>query len=326
MRGQLPKVAREWLFGSHPPDPSPAQLPAAAWSRERRPVPPDEARVTWAGHASFLIELPGVNLLTDPVWSPRVSPVPWIGSRRFVPAAPDFDDLPEIHGVLLSHDHFDHLDRPTVIRLRRRFGDSIEWFTPLGYRSWFRRLGIRRVTELDWWESVDGPGGHTIVAAPARHWTRRTAWGTNTRLWSSWVVGTASTGGSDTPRAPCIYFGGDTAYASHFTDVRSRLGPFDASLLPIGAYDPRWFMKASHMNPEEAVQAYRDLGSTGDFIPSHWGTFRLTFEDPLEPPERTRAAWTEAGLDSDRLRIPQHGETLVVHRSQPPPPRTTLAR
>ena len=312
MRGQIGKVAREWFAGDHPPDPTPDQLPIVPWDPTRPPVADDEVRITWAGHASFLLEMPGANLLTDPVWSPRVSPVPWIGSKRFVPAAPELDALPEIHGVLLSHDHFDHLDLPTVRKLHRRFGESTEWFTPLGYRSWFRRWGVRNVTELDWWETADGPGGDRITAAPARHWTRRTPWGTNTRLWNSWVIGTPSEGHDE--GAPCVYFGGDTAYASHFREVAERLGPFDASLLPIGAYEPRWFMKVSHMNPEEAVQAYVDMGSVGDFIPTHWGTFRLTFEDPLEPPERTRAAWTGAGLDSDRLRIPRHGETLSVRR------------
>jgi N-acyl-phosphatidylethanolamine-hydrolysing phospholipase D len=312
IRGRIGEVAREWLAGDHPPDPSPDQLPIEPWETDRTPVDQDQARVTWVGHASFLLELPGANLLTDPVWSPRVSPVPWIGSRRFVPASPGVDALPEIHGVILSHDHFDHLDSPTVRRLHRRFGHALEWFTPPGYRSWFQRRGIRNVTELDWWQSAPGPAGHAITAAPARHWTRRTPWGTNTRLWNSWVIGTPTGAGGTGVRAPRIYFGGDTAYASHFTEVADRLGPFDASLLPIGAYEPRWFMKVSHMNPEEAVQAYVDLGSAGDFIPTHWGTFRLTFEDPLEPPERTRAAWTEAGLDPDRLRIPRHGETLLI--------------
>ena len=328
MRGELGKVAREWLFGSHPPDPRSEQLPVAPWASLRTSPGPDEVRVTWVGHASFLLEFPGANLLTDPVWSHRVPPFPGVGSRRFVPASPDLAALPDIHGVLISHDHFDHLDRPTIRLLHRRYGDSIEWFTPPGYGSWFHRIGISRVTELDWWESKPGPGGYIVTAAPARHWTRRTPWGTNRRLWNSWVVkprtdspGTADPssgrpgGASDgSERAPRLYFGGDTAYASHFTDVAERLGPFDVSLLPIGAYEPRWFMKFSHMNPEEAVQSFIDLGSNGDFIPTHWGTFRLTFEDPLEPPERTRAAWTEAGLDEARLRIPRHGETLLVRR------------
>lgn len=312
IRRRIGEVAREWLAGGHPPDPSPDQLPIEPWETDRGPVGRDEVRITWVGHASFLLEMPGANLLTDPVWSPRVPPVPWFGSRRFVPASPDLGSLPEIHGVVLSHDHFDHLDAPTVRRLRHRFGHAIEWFTPPGYRSWFRTRGVRNVTEVDWWRSAPGPGGLTITAAPARHWTRRTPWGTNRRLWNSWVIGAQEDEGATGVRMPRIYFGGDTAYASHFKDIAARLGPFDASLLPIGAYEPRWFMKVSHMNPEEAVRAYVDLGSVGDFIPTHWGTFRLTFEDPLEPPKRTRAAWTEAGLSTDRLRIPRHGETLSV--------------
>ena len=225
------------------------------------------------------------------------------------------ESLPQIHGVLLSHDHYDHLDRPTVRALHKRFGHDLTWYTPLGYREWFRPLGITHLIECDWWDSVDAPaGGFELTAAPARHWTRRTPWSTNTRLWCSWAIRprvTSTASRAESP-GPSVYFGGDSGYASCFTEIGQRLGPFDASLIPIGAYEPAWFMSASHMNPEEAVQVYRDLGATGAFIPTHWGTYRLTLEPPLEPPGRTRAAWQAAGLDEQDLRVPRHGETIVV--------------
>jgi len=309
------------MTNRHPPDPGPTDLPVAESQIARPTTDGDDVRITWVGHATFLIQMPGLNLLTDPVWSPRVSPVTFAGSKRFTPAGLSLDDLPPIHGVLLSHDHYDHLDRPTVRALHRRFGDDLSWYTPLGYRSWFRFLGVRNVTECDWWESVPTPtGGFQLTAAPARHWTRRSPWGTNKRLWCSWAIRPRGEspkegpGSRSLPRGASVYFAGDSGYASCFAEIGERLGPFDASLIPIGAYEPAWFMSAAHMNPEEAVQVYRDLGSTGAFIPTHWGTFRLTFEPPLEPPERTRSAWGAAGLDEQDLRVPRHGETIVISR------------
>jgi len=291
-----------------PPNPRPDQVPVVA-SDVVEPVASDrELRVTWVGHATHLVQLPGLNLITDPMWSARASPVRWLGTPRFAPASPALADLPELHAVLVTHDHYDHLDRPTVVALRERFGDRLAWYAPLGYREWFAALGVDNVVELDWWEEHELPGSrHRVVATPARHWTRRTPWSTNTRLWCSWAVLPTASGGDGGHR---VYLGGDSAYASVFGEIGRRLGPFDVSVLPIGAYDPRWFMSSSHMNPEEAVQVYLDLGAAGAFLPSHWGTFRLTFEDPLEPPERLRAAWSAHGLDERALHVPRHGETV----------------
>ena len=178
----------------------------------------------------------------------------------------------------------------------------------------FHALGVHNVTELDWWEERALPSGYRLVAAPARHWTRRTPWGTNRRLWCSFAIVPSQDAGL---RA---FFGGDSAYASIFREIGTRLGPFDASILPIGAYEPRWFMGSSHMNPEEAVQAWEDLGGMGAFLPSHWGTFRLTFEDPLEPPERLRQAWASRGLPPDLLHVPRHGGTVTLARQRPAAP------
>jgi N-acyl-phosphatidylethanolamine-hydrolysing phospholipase D len=246
------------------------------------------------------------------MWSARASPVTWLGAKRFAPASPPLDDLPVVHAVLLTHDHYDHLDRPTVQALHRRHDTELVWYTPLGYRAWFARLGVTNVVELDWWEERELPGGrHRLVAVPARHWTRRTPWDTNRRLWCSWAVLPNQSALDLTFK---VYLGGDSGYASVFQEIGRRLGPFDASVLPIGAYDPRWFMSASHMNPEEAVQVYEDLGGQGAFVPSHWGTFRLTFEDPLEPPERLRAEWALRGLPTNQLHVLRRGETVTIRR------------
>lgn len=333
LRGRIAGVAWDWVTGSHPPDPDPSDLPRA--EPDLSAPEPGQARVTWVGHATTLVRLPGLTLLTDPVWSSRCSPVPFWGPSRFVPAVPRLEELPAVDGVLLSHDHFDHLDRATVVSLSRRFGAGLTWYTPLGYRSWFRDLGVSRVVELDWWESVDAPGGYRLTCVPARHWTRRGPGGTNTRLWSGWTVlpreeggagGAAPPGaGSAAPdraglgparSAPRLWFAGDSAYCPAFSEIGARLGPFDVSLVPVGAYEPRWFMKAAHMNPEEAVRAYRDAGGRGTFVPIHWGTWRLTFEDPLEPPGRTRDAWSAAGLPEAELALLRHGGTVTVERAE----------
>jgi N-acyl-phosphatidylethanolamine-hydrolysing phospholipase D len=302
-------MMREWMTTTLPPDPKPESLPVARADIAVPTAAEGEVRITWIGHATHLIQLPGLNVLTDPMWSERASPWTWMGPRRFVPATPALEALPHIHAVLLSHDHYDHLDKRTVVRLGQRFGPDLTWYTPLRYRDWFAALGVRNVVELDWWEERALPGGERLIAAPARHWTRRTPWGTNSRLWCSWALLCADA------TWPRVYWGGDSAYASHFREIGARLGPFDACILPIGAYEPRWFMGASHMNPEEAVTAYEDLGRSGAFLPSHWGTFRLTFEDPLEPPVRVRADWEARGLDARTLYVPRHGETVVLRRS-----------
>jgi len=267
-----------------------------------------ELRITWVGHSTFLLQLGGVNVLTDPVWSRRASPLAWAGPSRLVPAAVPFDALPPIDVVVISHDHYDHLDVRTVERLNARFGAQLQWVAPLGHAAWLQRRGVERIIELDWWQDValqtDG-GVLDVTATPAQHWTKRTPWSERTRLWSSFVLRTRDAGS--------VFFCGDSGWFDGFRDIAAH-GPFDAVLMPIGAYDPRWFMKAAHMNPEEAVQSYVELGARGTFVAMHWGTFRLTDEPALEPPERTRAAWQQHGLDPARLGIPRHGETLIIAR------------
>jgi N-acyl-phosphatidylethanolamine-hydrolysing phospholipase D len=258
-------------------------------------------RVTWLGQSSFLLQIAGLNLLTDPLLSRRASPFARFGPERLVAAPLSVAQLPRIDAVLISHDHYDHLDTATCRSLLRRFGSGLPFFTPLGYERWFARLGATRVIERDWWQraSLDGTALE-LHCLPAQHWTRR-GFAINERLWGSWLMRTP---------AGSIYFAGDSGYCPAFSEIRARVGAPDVALLPIGAYEPRWFMKPAHMNPDEAVQSYLDLGAR-EFVGMHWGTFRLTDEPMLEPPERTRAAWRTHRLADDRLNIPAHGETLI---------------
>jgi N-acyl-phosphatidylethanolamine-hydrolysing phospholipase D len=295
-----------WQRLRHPPTPAPR--PA-----DRPRARPDPAvprgtegliHVTWIGHATALLQLGPVNVLTDPVWSRRVSPLSRMGPGRLVPPGLAFGALPPVDAVVLSHDHYDHLDAPTVRRLAADHPDAT-WITPLGYAAWLARRGVRRTIELDWWQEaiLQTRGGMLRVRAlPARHWTRRGPLDLRRRLWAAFAL--------SGPAGERAYFGGDSGWMPEFTRIGRSAGPFDVLLLPIGAYAPRWFMRSSHMTPEEAVAAYRQMGEHGLFVGIHWGTFRLADEPVLEPPERTRAAWRAAGLPGVDLALPAPGGTV----------------
>ena len=291
------------------PNPPAGALPVVAGQVARPRAAPDELRVTWVGHSTLLLQAGGWNVLTDPIWSERASPVQWAGPARLVPPALAFDDLPPLDAVVISHDHYDHLDRATVARLHERFGDALGWFAPLGFAPWFHALGIRNLRTLDWWHAAvlpaaaARPAGLRLTAVPAQHWSRRSPLERRRdRLWCGWVIhsGDAS-----------VYFAGDTGYFPVFPEIAARLGPFDAVALPIGAYAPRWFMSPAHMDPEEAVRAYAELGGGGAFVPTHWGTFRLTDEPILEPPRLLRDHWLRAALPESDLALLSHGGTLA---------------
>jgi N-acyl-phosphatidylethanolamine-hydrolysing phospholipase D len=257
----------------------------------------EAATVTWVGHSTLLVQLDGVSVLTDPQWSERASPVSWAGPKRVTPPAFRFEDLPPIDLVLISHDHYDHLDAPTVRRLwethRPRF------LAPLGFKAWFRELGIDTVDELDWWESR-AVKGLTVVCTPVQHWSARSLRDENRRLWASWAV---------LGRERRFYFVGDTGYyAPIFRDIGRRLGPFDLSAIPIGAYMPRSLMLVSHLTPEEALDVQDDVGARR-LIAIHWGTFDLAYEPLGEPPLRLRTEARQRGIDPDRIWVFRHGET-----------------
>ncbi|MCH7859703.1 MAG: MBL fold metallo-hydrolase [Candidatus Marinimicrobia bacterium] len=254
--------------------------------------------VTWLGHAAFLIQMDGLNILTDPNFSERASPVQFAGPRRVTPLPVEPDRLPPIDVVVISHNHYDHLDKGTV----RRLGNGPTWYVPLGLKGWFARQGVTRVVELDWWDRVDLKAGREIICVPAKHFSSRTLWDRNETLWAGWVLASPD---------HRVYFAGDTGYSQHFADIGERAGPLDLALLPIGAYNPEWFMSSVHITPDQAVQAHRDL-SARRTIGMHWGTFILTDEPFLEPPRRLRESAARAGLSAEEVLVMEHGETLVL--------------
>jgi N-acyl-phosphatidylethanolamine-hydrolysing phospholipase D len=254
------------------------------------------ATVTWVGHSTLLIQLDGVNILTDPQWSGRASPVTFAGPKRLMPPGVPFENLPPIDLVVLSHDHYDHLDVETVRRLAQLHHPL--FLVPLGLKAWFAEIGITKVEELDWWQSRRVQG-LTVTCLPAQHFSGRTLWDRNQRLWSAWAVA------GDTKR---IFFAGDTGYYEVFKEIGYRLGPFDLAAVPIGAYLPRAIMQMTHLTPEEALQLFADIQGQR-FVAIHWGTFDLTEEPIEEPPQRLAAEAKRLGLDPARVWVLKHGET-----------------
>jgi N-acyl-phosphatidylethanolamine-hydrolysing phospholipase D len=284
-----------------PPSPPRGSLP----TRTPVIVAPRAAReyrsVTWVGHSTVLLQLGHFNVLTDPVWGERASPFSWIGPRRLMPPGVGLEQLPEIDLVLLSHNHYDHLDAPTVRRIAQRF-PAASWLCPMGLGPLLREFGVRQLVERDWWQSVDTLS-FSATCVPAQHFSGRSLGDRGDTLWCGWTL---ETGGVR------VYFAGDTALHPEFEQIGARCGPFDLVMLPIGAYEPRWFMRSVHMNPEDAVQAYQALRRNNSMPPClalHWGTFRLTDEAVEEPPRRFAQLWENAGLQSDRNWTFAHGET-----------------
>ncbi|HET7343761.1 MAG TPA: MBL fold metallo-hydrolase, partial [Methylomirabilota bacterium] len=232
--------------------------------------------VTWIGHATLLVQLDGVNILTDPNWSDHAGPLPF-GARRLVPPGMRFEDLPHIDAVVISHDHYDHLDLPTVERLAREHHPR--FFVPLGLRDWLGERGIHDVVELDWWGSASFRG-LTFTATPAQHDSGRGLMDQNLRLWSSWVIGDRA--------GKRLFFAGDTGYTPRLAEIGKRLGPFDVAAIPIGGYSAFTAHHPNHVNPEEAMQLFDDVGARV-MVPMHWGTFALNREPFREPPARLLA-------------------------------------
>ena len=257
------------------------------------------ASVTFIGHSTMLIQTPAGNILTDPMYSQRAGPLNFVGPRRVRQPAVRFDDLPPISTVLLSHNHYDHCDLRTLRMLARRFDPVV--VTPLGNSPLVRSAGIRRIEERDWWQEATIPP-FAITLTPAHHFSARTPFDRNRALWSGFVL---AAGGVR------IFFAGDTAYAPFFTEIRRRLGPIDLALLPIGAYEPRWFMRVVHMNPAEAVQAHLDLESPLS-IGMHFGTFQLTTEGIDEPLRALEEACRARDVTPQQFRTLRFGESATL--------------
>jgi L-ascorbate metabolism protein UlaG (beta-lactamase superfamily) len=257
-----------------------------------------ELAVTGVNHATDLLQFHGLNLLTDPVFSERVSPVSWLGPRRVRPPGIEFDGLPRIDVVVVSHNHYDHMDLRSLAQLHRR--DRPRFVVPLGNARFLASAGIEDAVELDWWRETKVGDETSVTLVPVQHWSGRTLFDRRRALWGGYFV----------RRGPVsAFFAGDTGYGAHFKLIRERLGSPDLSLLPIGAYEPRWFMKDQHMNPEEAVLAHLDLGSRAS-AGMHFGTFRLTDEGIDDPVAALAAARRDAGLSDAAFPALHNGLTL----------------
>lgn len=257
-------------------------------------------RITFVNHSTFLIQVDGVNILTDPVWSKRVSPFEWIGPKRMKRPGIRFGDLPRIHLVLLTHNHYDHLDIKT---LRMIFGAHHPRFvTPLGIMDYLNRNYINSATDIDWWQEIQFDDRIKIQSVPAQHFSGRGLSDRDATLWCGYVIKT---------REGNIYFAGDTGYnETTFKDIGSRCGPFKFSVLPIGAYKPGWFMSPIHVSPEESVRIHRDIGSPLS-IAMHFGTFPLADDSADDPVKDLVLAMAKHGVEPDEFVTFREGEARV---------------
>ncbi|WP_158527328.1 MBL fold metallo-hydrolase [Pelagibaculum spongiae] len=257
--------------------------------------PSEKPQATLIGHSTVLLQYQGLNILTDPIFSERAFPVQFAGPKRYTPVAIKLEDLPEIDLVVISHNHYDHLDKDTV----KALGDKPLWLVPLGLKSWFTSLGIDNVQELDWWSEYRFKG-LTLQFQPNQHWSRRGLFDTNKSLWGAWAFIWPDF---------TAWFGGDTGYNDvQFKQIGQVLGEVDLAMIPIGAYQPRWFMKYQHINPDEAVKIFQDINAKSAFG-IHWNTFVLTAEAIDQPPVDLKKALVKNNLSVDSFRAMPLGET-----------------
>ncbi len=296
------KALKRWLGGGahRTPDEPVAVLERRAADFAVEPA--SGLRITWFGHSSMLVEIDGRRFLTDPVWGPRASPSRFVGPKRFFAPPIPLEELPELDAVILSHDHYDHLDYPTIRALAKR---GVPFVVPLGVGSHLAYWGVaqEKIVELDWWEETR-VAGVTLVATPARHFSGRFLGDQNATLWAGWaILG---------PKRR-VFFSGDTGMFPEFEEIGATFGPFDATMIEVGAYDQTW--ADVHLGPEQAVEAHKLLRG-GLLVPVHWGTFNLAVHSWVEPVERLIVA-AEAG--DVRLAVPRPGESVEPSAPLPRP-------
>ncbi len=293
LRWQMTREPGQWQFRK------------AAGNAEAPPQRVDGTtiRSTFVNHATVLIQTGGVNILTDPIWSERASPLAWAGPKRFTGAGIAFADLPPIDAVLVSHNHFDHMDLPTLARLASAHAPV--FVVPLGNAAYLRQAGIDKIVELDWWQHLS-VGEVTVHAVPAKHWSRRGLFDTNRALWAGYYL---------TQPEASVFFAGDTGMGEHFAEIRQRLGAPDLALLPIGAYLPRWFMEPQHIDPAEAVQAHDQLGARYGMA-IHFGTFALGDDGQDQGVADLQRALAAASAETTEFWIPLEGESRVFSRDR----------
>ncbi len=290
-----------WKFGIDPPDPPSSEaagepLPAAWSTPTVAAATPEDLRVLWIGHSTFLIQHLGLNILTDPIFGN--CPPSRFGLKRLQPPGMSLTDLPKIDVVLISHSHYDHLDADAI----RFLGPAPRYFVPSGLSPWFQRRGIQSVSEIPWWSSAALTPNLTLTSVPAQHGAARTPFDRDRTHWCGWVL--------QSPHRS-LYFVGDSGFCPTFREIGGRLGPFDLALIPIGAYNPRRIMLPVHMNPAEAIQTHLDVQSRLS-IACHWGAFRLTDEPTDEPPRLLAHHLRQQNIDPASFRALQPGQTIVA--------------
>jgi N-acyl-phosphatidylethanolamine-hydrolysing phospholipase D len=283
----------------------PVVKPDLAWLKANK----SEVTATWVGHATVLVQMAGLNILTDPHFTDRASPVGFVGPKRFVPPGIALQDLPHIDAVVISHNHYDHLDEKTVLRLSSQPGGSPRFYVGLGLKKWLNEREITNVAEMDWWDK-EVFRGVTFTFTPVQHWSARSANDRFRTLWGGWHAKAAAAG-----MVPgfSFFFAGDTGYSQDFKDVEKRLGAVDLGLIPVGAYAPRWFMGSQHVDPAEAIKVHQDIKARTS-IGTHWGTFELTDEPLDEPPKLLAAERAKAGIAPERFFVVKHGEMVKIGR------------
>ena len=263
----------------------------------------DDMSITFINHSTFLIQMDGINILTDPVWGKRVSPYSWVGPKRMRPPGIRFDDLPPIDLVLISHNHYDHLDISTVQRLH--FEHDPHFITPLGVEQYLNSKGINNTVDLDWWQEYTFDDDTLITGVPAQHFSGRGVFDRDQTLWCGYVL---------QHPAGTLYFAGDTSYGSFFTGIGDAFD-IDLSLIPIGAYKPRWFMQPIHTDPDEAVQIHRDVQSSVS-IGSHFGTFPLADEGMDEPKDDLATAQNKYSITESDFFVLEEGATFTYQTKE----------
>lgn len=315
------------VFRNRYPHGRPGLRDLLRWNRERRrlglpappkadlsPVPPDlerlrsgapRGRVTWIGHSTLLVQMAGLNILTDPHFSAYAAPVPGLGPRRWQPPGLGLDELPGVDMVLISHNHYDHLDLPSVRALAARNPDAL-FAVPRGLEKWFAtRMPHAQVRSMDWDERLpaDSGTGLEVCFVSVQHWSKRGLWDTDRSLWGGFALLSAGMR---------FFFAGDLGYSAACRDIGRLYGPFDLAAIPIGAYEPRWFMHNQHINPEEAVQVHRDIRSRRS-LGIHWGTFHGITDEPLDqPPVDLAEARERAGLPPEEFFVLRHGQSVDI--------------
>jgi len=269
---------------------------------------PDSPQITWIGHSAFLLQVGGKNILTDPHFTERASPLSFLGPERVVESPLTVEELPHIDAIVISHNHYDHLDEKTIRLLdEKQKHNPPLYFVPLGLKKELNGYDIEEVIEMDWWETHEF-SGMQFTALPVKHWSQRNFFDRNKTLWAGWLVDIGEFR---------FFHTGDSGYSSDFAKIGEDYPGIDLATIPIGAYDPRWFMKDAHMSPEEAAQVFIDLKAE-KAIGMHWGTFILTDEEMDEPPVRLRAALKKNNIRVTDFSVMKHGEVLRVIIGQSP--------